>query len=107
MKASIYISLLLLIVSCKSTLSQNSPQKIFQNHISVVEQLLKGEEVSNLKTTIEFLEEITNIKSEVDIGWEIMYSPSEQNLKDWKTWYRNNKKLLYWDEKENKVKVRI
>ncbi len=106
MKLLTCICVLLSTISCKSITAQNDPQKIFQEHIKVIECLLKGEEVHNLKSTVEFLEETTDIKSEVDFGWEIMYSPTDQNLKDWKDWFKKNKNRLYWDEKEQKVKVK-
>jgi hypothetical protein len=60
-----------------------------------------------LDNAILFIESLTNIKSDFIPGKEIMLVPSDKNLIDWKKWFKRNKKYLYWDEKEQKVKLKL
>ncbi|WP_353120430.1 hypothetical protein [Myroides odoratus] len=53
-----------------------------------------------------FLYSLTGIESEYLDGIDFIYIPTKQNLKDWKKWYNKNKHRLYWDEFENKVKLK-
>lgn len=106
MKLSIYLFVLLIFFGCKSVVTQNNPNQIFEAHLKIIEKLLNEETVEKLEPSVKFLEEITGIKSEVDIGVELLSFPTEQNLKDWKSWYKKNKSSLYWDDKEQKVKVK-
>lgn len=105
MKKIYFIFLLVITTSCKSYTSFNNSRKIFKSHIKVIERLFKGDTINNLEESIKFLEEITNIKSEINPGFVNTFEPSEETLKKWKFWYKKNKRFLYWDEYEKKVKV--
>ena len=53
-----------------------------------------------------FIIRLTKIMPDYIEGIDIIYTPTKQNLRDWKKWYNKNKHKLYWDEKEQKVKLR-
>lgn len=55
---------------------------------------------------IHFLEMITEIESEAELGYSGYDPPTENDLKKWQDWYKENKHLLYWDDQEQKVKVK-
>ena len=101
------IILLLLFGVNYASYSQNKAEKIFKNHIRVIENLTDEKVIYDLDSTISFLENLTGIKSEIYPGFTITYAPSEQNLKDWKSWFEKNKKRLYWDAKSEKVKLKV
>jgi hypothetical protein len=111
MKKAIYLIFILFAnINFGQVQSINKAQQIYLENLKIINEFIAnkgdindGEIVDN---SIDFLEEITKIKSDFIPAYEIIYTPSEQNLKDWKNWYKKNKKLLYWDEEENKVKVR-
>lgn len=105
------ITLLFSISNCSSNnfKQNNKAQSEFLLNIKIIEKFILDKGTNNteiLDSAVLFLERITNIESEKYEGFELYYFPNEQNLKDWKDWYKKNKKRLYWDEKENKVKVR-
>lgn len=98
--------------SCNPKLTKtqvnNKAQDVFINKVKVVELFLKEqyiEEYKDLEEAIDFFQETTNIQSDVKYQVEKFYTPTEKNLQDWKNWYKINKDLLYWDEKEQKIKL--
>ena len=96
MKNVTCLFLLLTLLVCNNLLAQNSPKKIFLKHIQVVEKLFKGDTIYDLETSIKFLESLTGTKSEINFGFVNTYEPTEQNLKDWKCWYKENKNFIYF-----------
>ncbi len=111
MKNGSFLMFILMIVSCRSATAQvntHSPQRIFEEKIVIIERFFTDAYTDGKKITeaAKFLEDVTGIKSDIDYGEPPLISPSKNNLKDWKAWYKKNKKLLYWDEKEEKVKVK-
>lgn len=105
------IAILFSSISCSSNnfKQKNKAQKEYLLKIAIIEKFVttkRSDDTQTLDSAIEFMENITNIKSEFIPGYEISLVPSEQNLKDWKNWYNKNKKRLYWDEKEQKVKLK-
>lgn len=105
-----FISVFLL-VGCKPSMvsSQDKVESVYKTNIAIVENFIKVgfiEEESTLSNSIVFLEQLTKIKSDFKDQFQMFYTPTIQNLKDWKKWFKENKQKLYWDEKENKVIVR-
>lgn len=114
---NIYLTPFLLIIflftgiSCnsKNFKQNNKAQKEYLLNIEIIEKFIVDKGTSNseiLDSAILFMETVTNIKSDFIPGYEITLVPNEKNLKDWKDWYKKNKKRLYWDENEQKVKVK-
>lgn len=105
------IFILILNTSCSSHSKQNNKAQIeFLLKLEIIEKFLIEKGTNNgeiLDNAILFIESLTNIKSDFIPGKEIMLVPSEKNLNDWKKWYKRNKKCLYWDEKEQKVKLKL
>lgn len=106
MKKTIYFILFIYISSCKCLKPNNKAQEDYLFHIKKIENLFEGHKTSDLDKSVLFLEGLTGVMSEVNNGIEILYEPTKQNLRDWKKWYNRNKDKLYWDEKEQKVKLR-
>ncbi|MCZ8167826.1 MAG: hypothetical protein ACK5RV_00685 [Flavobacterium sp.] len=108
---SLLLFILLLNVCCSSYTKQDyKAQKEFLQKLEIIEKFLLEKGTSNgeiLDNAVEFIESLTNIKSDFIPGKEITLVPSEQNLKDWKKWYEKNKKRMFWDEKEQKVKLKL
>ncbi len=101
--------LLLLLCSCAAKKSEHkSASSIYESQITVVEKFLDGKKIkgTGLTDAILFLEELTSIDSEVGDGFVDTYEPTLKNVKDWNEWYKSNKHLLYWDESEQKVKLK-
>ena len=55
---------------------------------------------------IDFLEKITHIKCDRTEDFAHLPEPSKKNYWAWKKWFEKNKKRLYWDKKERKVKLK-
>lgn len=104
-----FLLLLILLsnVCCSSCKKQDyKAQKEFLLRLEIIEKFLIDKGTNNgeiLDSAVVFLENLTNVKSDFIPGKEITLVPSEQNLKDWKKWFKRNKMKLYWDEKEQKV----
>ncbi len=60
----------------------------------------------DIDKVIYFLELITAIESEAELGYSGYDPPTENDLKKWGNWFKENKHLLYWDDQEQKVKVK-
>jgi hypothetical protein len=108
MKKCVYLCVVLTLCGCKSIHAQQRPQLFFEENLKTIEKFLGGEQIQGTKLmdSAIFLQQVTNIKSDMYQGFDEFYTPSEHNLKDWKKWYKKNKDKLYWDEEEQTVKVR-
>lgn len=110
MKAKIYVLLVSILLSCKSLSTQeNMEYKVFSYHLGIIENFVENgytDDDSSLRRSYEFLENITQIKGDVQEQRVLFYTPSIKNLKDWKRWYQKNRDKLYWDEIEQKVKIK-
>lgn len=94
-----FILILLIFSSCKSIpINQISDeQKVFLKNIKAVEKFIKKgyiKKYSRFSQSIEYLQEKTNIESEAIEQFELIYTPTKENLNDWKKWYQNNKDKL-------------
>jgi len=113
MKIKYLIFFLIIFNSCKSfDFSDNNytkSQKIYIKNIKLIDDYVLHEKAIkngiDLESAVKFLEKLTDIKSDVD-DFEFMIEPSEKNLKQWKKWFKKNKEKLYFDEKEQKVKIK-
>lgn len=108
---TVYYFLILLIVtlSCNTRLSQEKEAiDKFESKLHILERYFNEETVkgNGLDEAIMFLEQLTNIKSDIGDGYEDIKTPTIKNLNDWQDWYKENKHLLYWDDQEQKVKVK-
>jgi hypothetical protein len=54
--------------------------------------------------SIKFMEINTGISSNTDGNFFGKTSFTKEDLKSWHEWYTQNKKSLYWDEKEKTIK---
>lgn len=79
----------------------------FNNVYVRIENYYKGAPNSFLKSEdVKLMTRLTNIEPDYDDNIIIDYIITKNNLKDWRNWYNKNKNRLYWDEIENKVKVK-
>ena len=105
------IALILSLLSYKS-ISQTydkKAQSVFNMNLTIVENyFIVGyvEDYSCLNRAIDFLEKISEIKCNVPAEYLTRYEPTNKNIQDWKTWFNRNKNKIYWDDKENKVKIK-
>ncbi len=58
---------------------------------------------SEFNTSIVFLEGLTLINCDIFHSFESIGEPSQENYKDWKSWYRLNRKKLYLDAGQVKI----
>jgi hypothetical protein len=65
-----------------------------------------GIDAAKVSQAIIFLEQITSIKSQSDGNFFGRFNPTAEDYNNWNTWFKKNKAKLYWDYKENKVKVK-
>lgn len=94
---------------CQSANSQNKAIKIFENNLLIVENYLNSKEtkIVELKSSAEFLREISGIEYYVDFdSYELSKVTSKKDLRKWKKWFKKNGEYLYWDENEEKVKLK-
>ena len=102
--------LLLLIFTSTFSFAQQEPKHIFESHLLNIKKVIfapDGQIISDddYLFSIQFLEDITGIKSDVTQTFEQIKKPSKKNLRAWKRWFKENKNNLYWDEKVNRIKV--
>ncbi|WP_109436434.1 hypothetical protein [Aquimarina sp. AU119] len=108
----IYILMLTLIfaISCKSDQQAekidqdiNEKMKFIEDFVNFKSDTVDGEKLYSI---ISFFEQLTDIKSDVTESYDPIYQPTQENLKNWQDWYKENKHLLYWDDQEQKIKVK-
>lgn len=107
----IMILLVVMLFSCNSIKTQklNKAQIVYLEKLNFIGLYNEGKiepSSKDLKEVALFFEEITNIKANIFESFDPFIDPSEQNLLDWKEWYKNNKERLYWDEVGKKVKLK-
>lgn len=82
---------------------------VWRYHERVFEEALKGNQKDEqLGEACLFFEELTGIKLHVDI-FTLGYLPRTEAKNDLvllRRWYKNNSHLLYWDESEQKVRLK-
>lgn len=114
MKNSIVILLLVAFTACKTSSPvvasfDKKACKYFNEKISLVEDFNNQVEgySNELISASNFLSEVTEIKPESNYSYEgLGFDASNQDLSQWKSWFKNNKHLLYWDKDEKTVKVK-
>ncbi len=79
----------------------NMNLKIIENSLELNKNF-DGEELEKARF---FMEEVTSIESESDLGLEGAYPPTKEDYLKWKTWYKKYKSQLKWNETEEKVYV--
>jgi len=107
MKTLIY-TLIFVLFSCNGEKNVDKSETIFNNNIDIIKRYNEGETIkgTGLDDSVMFLEELTNIKSEMTEGIVLLRTPTEENLKAWEEWYKKNKEKLFWDENDQKVKLK-
>jgi hypothetical protein len=108
MKNIIFLCLLFLGV-CQFANSQNKAIKIFENNLLIVENYLNGKKtkIVELQSSAEFLREISGIEYYINFdSYELSEVTSKKDLRKWKKWLKKNGENLYWDENEEKVKLK-
>lgn len=103
------IGILLLLVTCNA-FSQNEDKKAckaFEEKITLVENFYNDIEGYSLEleSATVFLAELTKITPETNYSYKGLGTLSVSDLTDWKLWYKENKHLLYWDNKSQSIKI--
>ena len=104
----IFIFIGLALSSCNhSNIAQDRVESYFTTQISIVDNYLSTGKSNDLELdkAIVFLEELTNIKSNISEGYDDIKLPNKYNVEDWRAWYKLNKSNLYWNTKENKISI--
>ena len=102
---TILLSSLFLINSYQS----HNALKLYNQKLKIVRDRLNNkpwQSLGEVKDAITFLEEITEITSHSNGNYFGRYAPTEEDYTNWKNWLKKNKSRLYWDEKDQKVKVK-
>lgn len=99
------ILLLFFVVFVSTTVYSQNAKEVFLVHLDMYENYKKGKydnQVLDMTTFLDankFMESVTGIKSNSLFA-------SDEIVKDWRAWFEKNKEKLYWDKKEEKVKVK-
>jgi len=83
--------------------------KVFTKNLGIIKKRLinkPGQDIGKVNHAIDFLEEITGIQSHSDGGFLGRFDPTETDYQNWLHWFKKNNAMLYWDNKEHKVKVK-
>jgi len=83
--------------------------KIFCDNLAVIKESVEKKttvNASKISEAISFLEQVTLIKSTSDGNFFGRFNPTKQDFNNWNQWFKKNKQMLYWDEKEQKVKLK-
>jgi len=95
--------------------TNKNASKIYKEHLSIIDQYLDLFKTKDTIVSIDdhvakgfdkaiiFLEKITSIESDIFSSFDRLHEPSKENYRDWKAWYRLNKKKLYLDADEVKI----
>lgn len=95
--------LFLILVSCNCLAQEsnnNFAKKVFLNNYKTVKTFVKYDQKTVPTKEIKFLMNTTGTESYYFPGIDITYSPTLENLKEWKSWYEINKR---WDYQLKKI----
>lgn len=80
--------------------------KLYLDHLSKIETSLREDSGSiKINSSIEFLENVTKIKSQSDGNYFGRFDPTLKDLEKWSEWYETNKLRLKWDESSGEIIV--
>lgn len=104
------IVLLVLCIGCKSYTvdQQKKADRIVKSKIKHLEQFYELEEgySEELIEASHFMEKLTKLKSDYAYDYSKVAPQNNSDLIKWKTWYKTNKHLLYWDKQSQSVLVK-
>ena len=83
--------------------------KFVQEQISIIEKFhnLKAGYSNELISASSFLGEITKLESKTGYSYKTLGKMDNNNdVQTWKTWFKENKHLLYWDAETKSVRLR-
>jgi hypothetical protein len=83
--------------------------EIYCQNLTVIKERLdkkKDQQLEDVNLAILFFEEITGIYSQSNGNYVGRYSPTQVDYDKWLNWLKKNHSRLYWDEKDQKVKVK-
>ncbi len=111
LNSKLILILFLSFFSCASIekCKDNKACEEFERNLSIIKNSLELEKIfdgEELEKSRFFMEKITSIESEEELGLEGAYPPSEEDYKKWKDWLKKNKLRLYWDTNDSSVKVK-
>ena len=104
-KLWLFFLLIPLLASCKAQIAT----KIMKENLHVIEMKVHHDSTLNfneIEPAIIFLEQTTGIKSESNMNYIGRYQPTLNDFNKWSSWFRSNRKRLYWDDVEKKVRIR-
>ncbi len=83
--------------------------EIFKKNLLIIKDRIerkKGQDVGEVNQAIIFLEQVTNIQSHSNGTFIGRLYPTKEDYTNWLNWFKINQSNLYWDDKEQKVKVK-
>lgn len=101
------ILLIFSIISCNSQSNEVAKESFLKN-INLLKRSI-SEKDFNLKDVpkiIEEMETLTSIPSGADGNYFGRLKPLKTDIIKWEEWYKKNSELLYFDDKDKKIKVK-
>jgi len=93
-----------------NTYLDNRACDIYNQNLKIIKERLDDKSfvsVAKISSAIDFFEGVTGIQSHSDGDFAgSRYSPTKEDYANWKKWFKKNKNRLYWDNHEQRVKVR-
>lgn len=106
---NIKIVFLFIFLAFNTTCRQNSKAcEIYFKNLDVIKVRLENKKDLNLMevySAIIFFDHLTGIRSHSGGGFAGQFDPTQEDYTNWLNWFKKNKTKLYWDDKEQKVRV--
>ena len=109
---AIYITILLIVNICGINNAQCIDDKacnIFTHNLEIAIKYSKfdGTKINeDMDEVIHFLEKITGIESESELGYSGYDPPTQSDIEKWGKWFETNKHILYWDGESKSVRLK-
>ncbi|MCA6069501.1 hypothetical protein JI747_020275 [Chryseobacterium sp. RG1] len=95
--------------SCKSIDNRViKAQDEYKKNLNIVKMFIDGKVIKNvndLEKASKSLSDLSNIESHKDKGFEFSITPTKGNYIDWKQWYKDNKNIIFWNDKTSRIEV--
>ncbi len=105
-KVNLFVMLMaLLFISCVD----KKACKIYVQNLEIIKERLdnkQGQNLMQVDAAITFLEKLTSIRSESNGNYVGRFDPTTHDYDQWLKWFKINNSKIYWDEKDQKVKVK-
>ncbi len=97
-----------ILIHGNAKLIAKDPNLEYKRFLNIIKKYKKSDsiDIDDLNYAVHFITNLTNIK---DSSYNFLPNtelPQKEIIQKWENWFKQNQKFLFWDKKEQKIKVK-